>query len=119
MPQVFEEIRQQIHEIRNLVAPFDLRLANLDAQIAASRLLFEERTAALEIKVMATGFRLDEQSGRIEDILENYGQLSERVKRLEGEIKLCTKTEPAKPPNVHVDKTAAIKLPPPGPSLAS
>jgi hypothetical protein len=112
MPQVFEEIRQQIHEIRNMVAPFDFRLANLDAQIAASRLVFEERTAALETKVMATSFRLDEQGCKIEDILENYGQLSERVKRLEGEIKLCAKAEPAKPLPVHADKTNPNVLPP-------
>ena len=61
MPQLFEEIRQQIHEIRNPVAPFDLRLANLDAKITASRALFEERTSALENRMMVNTFRLDEQ----------------------------------------------------------
>jgi len=112
MPQVFEEIRRQIHEIRNLINPFDLRLANLDAQIAASRTLFEEKTSVLEIKVMANAFRIDEQACRIEDILENYGLLSERVKRLETEIKLCPKPEPAKPLPVHEDKTAPPIVPP-------
>ena len=91
MAQVFEEIRQQIHEIRNLINPFDLRLASLDAQIAASKTLFAERTATLEVRVMATAFRLDEHAGKIEDILENYNQLSDRVKRLEAEMVLCRK----------------------------
>lgn len=96
-----------------MMAPFDFRLANLDAQIAASRLLFDERTSALETRVMATSFRLDEQGGRIEDILENYGQLSERVKRLEGEIKLCVRSEHAKPSPVYADKKNPAILPSP------
>lgn len=94
MPHVFEEIRQQIHEIRSLMAPFDLRLANLDAQITASRAFFEERTTALETRVMATAFRLDVQGDKIEAILDNYGQLSARVLQLEAEIKHCRKLDP-------------------------
>ena len=112
MPQVFEEIREQIHEIRNLVAPFDLRLANLDAQITASRALLEQRTAVLETRVMATSFRLDEQEGKIEAILDNYGLLSARVMRLETEMKLYPKPEPAKASPVHADKTAPTIVPP-------
>ncbi|HEY1788565.1 MAG TPA: hypothetical protein VGJ73_10435 [Verrucomicrobiae bacterium] len=112
MPQVFEEIREQIHEIRNMVAPFDLRLANLDAQITASRALLEQRTATLETKVMATSFRLDEQGGKIEAILDNYGQLSARVHKLETEMKLFPKQEPAKASSVHADKTNPTIAPP-------
>ena len=93
MAQVFEDILQQIHEIRNLIDPFDQRLANLEAQIAANRKSFLERTAALEIRVMASTYRLDEQTGRVEDILENYSQLLGRVKRLEAAITLCQKPE--------------------------
>jgi chromosome segregation ATPase len=112
MPQVFEEIRQQIHEIRNLINPFDLRLAHLDAQIAASRTLFVEQTAALETRLTANTFRLNEHAGKIEDILENYDRLSERVQRLETEIKLCPKGETAKSPATHADKSSPTIIPP-------
>jgi chromosome segregation ATPase len=112
MPQVFEEIRQQIHEIRNLINPFDLRLAHLDAQIAASRTLFVEQTTALETKLAANTFRINEHAGKIEDILENYDRLSERVLRLEKEIQLCPKTEPSKPSAAHADKSSPTIIPP-------
>jgi hypothetical protein len=105
MAEVFEQIRQQIHEIRNLVGPFDLKLANLDAKVAASRVFFDQRTALLETKVLATAFRLDEQGGKLEGVIDDYGQLSARVLRLETEMQLWKKQEPAKPFRPHDDKT--------------
>jgi hypothetical protein len=47
-----------------------------------------EQTTALETKLAANTFRINEHAGKIEDILENYDRLSERVLRLETEIKL-------------------------------
>jgi hypothetical protein len=111
MPEVFEEIRQQIHEIRNLVGPFDLKLANLDARIAASRVFFDQRTTLLETKVLATAFRLDEQGGKLEGVIDDYGQLSARVLRLETEMQIWKKQEPAKPLRAHEDNTTPPKNP--------
>jgi hypothetical protein len=113
MPELFEQIRQQIHEIRNLVGPFDLKLANLDAKITASRTFFEQRTALLETKVLATGFRLDEQGGKLDGVIDEYGQLSARVLRLETEMQLWKKQQPAKSSRTHEDKTAPPKNPAP------
>jgi hypothetical protein len=47
----FDQIREQIHEIRNFLSPLDLKLENLDHQITKSRISFESKAAELESKI--------------------------------------------------------------------
>jgi hypothetical protein len=47
----FEQIREQIHEIRNFLSPLDLKLENLDHQITKSRISFESKAAELESRM--------------------------------------------------------------------
>jgi chromosome segregation ATPase len=51
MENHFEQIRQQIHEIRNFLGPLDLKLEGLDQQITKSRISFESRASELESKI--------------------------------------------------------------------
>ena len=109
MREVFEEIREQIHEIRNLIGPFDLKLSNLDHQITVSRVLFEERTAALETRV---SLKLGQQDVKIADILAGHEQLSERINRLELTLNVPEKPGKGKTAPAHEDKTSPDLLPP-------
>ena len=117
MREVFEEIREQIHELRNLVGPFDLKLSNLDHQIAVSRTFFEEKAAALESKVQATSFRVDQHDGKIADLMTGQEDLSERIKRLELTLNIPVKAGKSKAAPVHEDKAAPDILPPQSPAL--
>jgi hypothetical protein len=49
----FEQIREQIHEIRNFLGPLDVKLEGLDYQIKRSRATFEMKTLELETKIAA------------------------------------------------------------------
>ena len=51
MKTEFEQIREQIHEIRNFLGPLDIKLENLDHQVSKSRLSFETKAAELESKI--------------------------------------------------------------------
>ena len=112
MQDVFQEIREQIHDIRNLVGPFDLKLSALDHQITASRVFFEEKTAALESRM---SLRLDHQDVKIADILADQKQLSERMNRLELVLELPKKGGKTAP--VREDKTSPEILPPQSPAV--
>jgi hypothetical protein len=96
MQNTFEEIRRQIHEIRNFLAPFDLKLAILDERIAKSRVLFEQRVGRVE-----SG--LEEQGLKILDLLE-------RVNLVEMLLKI--------PPKQLMVRKSATPSPGPGPSPA-
>ena len=113
MQDVFHEIREQIHEIRNLIGPFDLKLSALDHQISASRAFFEEKTAALESRVTS---RLDRQDIKIADLLVGQSQMSERIKRLELTLGTPAQLEKGTVAPVREDKATPDILPPQSPT---
>ena len=76
MADMFEQIREQIHEIRNIVGPVDLKLANMEHQLT-------EKTLTLESKVLGVLFRLEKLEGKISDIVAGQEKITVRVKGLE------------------------------------
>ncbi len=83
MKDAFEQVRQQIHEIRNIIGPVNLKLADMEHQITTSKAYLEEKNSRLESKLLTTLFRLDMQDLQIANILSGLEKMSERVKRLE------------------------------------
>ncbi|HTR40665.1 MAG TPA: hypothetical protein VMH87_03540 [Pseudomonadales bacterium] len=83
MKDAFEQVRQQIHEIRNIIGPVNLKLADMDHQIATSKAYLEEKVMTLESKLLATVFRLDKQDLKIAELLAGQQKMTERMKRLE------------------------------------
>lgn len=81
----FDQIRQQIHEIRNLIGPVNLKLAEMEHQITTSKAFLEEKTLILESKLMAVLFRLDNQEAKIAHIQTENEKLSERMEKFEHE----------------------------------
>lgn len=118
MEDVFENIREQLHEIRNIVGPVDLKLSNLEHQFARTRTLLEERNIAIESRLSATIIRTDEQTSQISDVLEQNARLSERVRRIELILKIAPIPDDGKPLPTHEDKAKSLKLPPPGPAAS-
>ena len=51
MDAIFEEIRGQIHEIRNFLGPLDIKLEALDYKISRSREFFELKTSQFETTI--------------------------------------------------------------------
>ena len=51
MKEEFDQIRDQIFEIRKLLGPLDFKLENLDNQVSRTRMSFELKTARLESKI--------------------------------------------------------------------
>ena len=68
MKTEFEQIREQIHEIRNFLGPLDIKLENLDHQISKSRLSFETRTAELESRMTINSSEIALHSEQIRQI---------------------------------------------------
>jgi hypothetical protein len=83
MNDVFEQIRQQIHEIRNIVTPVDLKFAFLEGKIDDYKSSLEEAGRALESKLLANIHRLDNQDIKIADIVGALERLAQRVRQLE------------------------------------
>jgi acetolactate synthase small subunit len=76
MSDTFEQIRHQIHDLRNLIGPVNLKLADMEHQIITCRDYIEEKTGTLESKLLSALFRLDRQDIKI-------AEMSERMSRLE------------------------------------
>jgi len=83
MRDAFEQIRQQIHEIRNVVGPVNLKLADMELQILDAKTAFEERALALESKVFGAMFRIDKHDIQIANITALQEKLMEQMKRIE------------------------------------
>jgi hypothetical protein len=64
----FEQIRDQIHEIRNFLGPLDLKLEGLDYQITRSRLSFELKSLELENQLAQHSTQIDQHSEQIRQI---------------------------------------------------
>ena len=80
MENTFEEIRKQIHDIRNFLAPFDLKLASLDERIAKMRLSLDEHLRALEAKLLASSFKAEEQALELMDLLDRVNWIEMALK---------------------------------------
>ena len=61
-----EEIREQIHELRNFLGPLDITISNLEAQIKANKADLERKNIELEMKIAELARRLELQKGNIE-----------------------------------------------------
>ena len=83
MRDTFDQIRDQIHEIRNPVGPVNLKLANMEHQIVTSRAFLEERAMTLESKLLGALFRMDKQDLKIADLMASQEKLLERMNRFE------------------------------------
>lgn len=124
MQSAFEEIRDEIHKIRNLLGPIDLKLDNLDHKISVSRITFESKTSELEAKIAANSLKISEQSLRITTNSDDLVQQSERIKRIELFLKMPQSAEKqvsVVPAPVHEDKTNPViqpQIPPASPSTS-
>lgn len=105
MTDIFQEIREQIHEIRNAIAPVDFKLANFEHDIKDCRIFFEQKAQALEARVFANTFRLEEQNNKIANILE-------RLQWIELALKVPPKpeSESGKPPPANGEKVIQLPL---------
>ena len=68
MENQFEQIREQIHEIRNFLGPLDIKLDNLDRQIAKSRFSFETKASELESRIVEQSAELALHAEQIRQI---------------------------------------------------
>lgn len=117
MQNTFEEIREQIHEIRNMLGPIDIKLDNLDHKITAGRISFEAKAADLESKIAAGALRISEQWTKISAHSDELAQQSERISRIELLLKMpvAAMEKPAAAP-VRKDPLAPEIIPPPKPA---
>jgi hypothetical protein len=64
----FEQIREQIREIRGFPGPLDIKLETLDYQIKRSRATFELKAAGLKSKVAANSTEIAHHTEQIRQI---------------------------------------------------
>ena len=69
MKEQFEQIRDQIYDIRRFLGPLDIKLENLDNQISRTRISFELRTSVIEAKIAEHSSLLARQSEQLSQIL--------------------------------------------------
>lgn len=114
MQNTFEEIRRQIHEIRNFLAPFDLKLAVLDERIAESRAFFEQKIGRTESSLLENSFNLEKQGLTIMDLLErvNWIELVMKIPPVPARANPCACPSPARE-----DKKRPEILPPQKPEV--
>lgn len=93
----FEQIREQIHEIRNFLGPLDLKLSSLDHQITKSRVSFEVKALELESKMAV-------QSSEI-------ALHSEQIMQIQMFLKMPQTMDNRAPTPVHKDKQSPIQIP--------
>jgi chromosome segregation ATPase len=115
MQNAFEEIREEIHAIRNLLGPIDLKLDNLDHKITISRITFESKVSELNGKIAATSSRLSEHEVKISEYSDEIAEQSERLKRIELFLKMPQNAEKHAAAPVHEDKASPSIIPPQAP----
>jgi hypothetical protein len=116
MQDAFEEIREQIHEIRNILGPVDIKLDNLDHKITASRITLESKISDLDAKNAANSLRLSEQAIKISEHSDEIALQSERLKRIELFLKVSQSAEKSAAAPVREDKANPGAIPPQKPS---
>ncbi|MGH7941727.1 MAG: hypothetical protein ACREE6_17555 [Limisphaerales bacterium] len=118
MHNTFEDIREQIHEIRNLLGPIDIKLDNLDHKISASRISFESSAADLHAKIAAESLRITQYWDSVSNHSVQLAQQFERIRRIESLLKIpegIEKPVPVAP--VHEDKLNPEVIPPQKPQV--
>ena len=116
MHDAFEQIREQIHEIRNYLGPLDLKLENLDHQITVSRISFESKVTELDARISANSLKTAEQGVKLDQYSDELARQSERIKRIELLLKIPGVLEtPAQSP-VRQDKLSPGLMPPQSPA---
>jgi len=115
MQDAFEQIREQIHELRNYLGPLDLKLENLDHQITISRISFEAKTTELEAKLSINSQKVAEHGIRIDQYSDELARQSERIKRIELFLKMPSVIEKQTQAPVREDKLNPDILPPQNP----
>ena len=81
MQEILEEIWKQIHDIRNLCAPFEFKLALLEEHITELRGL-GNRMGGVESLLQAHTLKLEEQGLEIATLLERLDWIEPAVKAL-------------------------------------
>jgi chromosome segregation ATPase len=115
MQNAFEEIREQIHAIRNLLGPIDLKLDNLDHKITASRTTFESKVSDLGSKIAANTSRISEHELKISEHSDEIAQQFERIRQIELFLKMPRNPEKHSVAPVHEDKANPVVIPPQNP----
>jgi chromosome segregation ATPase len=115
MQNAFEEIREQIHAIRNLLGPIDLKLDNLDHKITASRMTFESKVSDLGSKIAANTSRISEHELKISEHSDEIAQQFERIRQIELFLKMPWNPEKHSVAPVHEDKANPVVIPPQNP----
>ena len=107
MQDAFEQVLEQIHQIRNFLAPLDIKLENLDHQISVSRLAFESKASELDAKVASNSLRLTEQAVKINEHAAEIRTQAQQLRQILLFLKMpeTETTIAAHPPTpVHEDK---------------
>jgi hypothetical protein len=111
MQDAFEQVREQIHQIRNYLSPLILKLDSLDHEIVVSRKAFEARATDLESKISVTSLRVTEQEMKIDEHAEALALQAERIKRIEMLLNLQKAIEITRAAPVHEDKLSTESPP--------
>jgi len=80
MQKTFEEIRNQIHEIRSFLGPVDMKLAGLDHRLAEMRVLLEERFTSFESRLVGNSFKFGEQDSKIAELSDRVNWIEQMLK---------------------------------------
>jgi hypothetical protein len=105
MENTFEEIRREIHDIRNFLWPLDVKLAGLDHQIAEMRVFLDERFGGVESRLLVYKFKFEEQDVKM-------AAFSERLERVELALQTPPKAAGQQTLPAREDKTNPEILPP-------
>ena len=116
MQNAFEQIRDEIHAIRNFLGPLDLKLENLDHHINASRTAFETRASQLESRISSNTLQLTDHSDRLSRYSDEIARQSERIRQIELFLKMPQAVEKTAPASAHEDKLNPGVLPPQNPA---
>jgi chromosome segregation ATPase len=112
MQTAFEEIREELHKIRNLLGPIDLKLDSLDHKITVSRITFEAKASELDGKIASNSSRLSDHEIKISSHSDEIAQQSERLRRIELFLKMPSDTEKHSAAPVREDKVNPAVIPP-------
>ena len=113
MKDLFEQIREQIRDIRAFLGPMDLKLQSLDHQISANSITFEAKVAQFESRMAVHSLRIEEQASQTAENTDNISFLSEQIRQIRQFLKMRERTQTPTP--VREDKQNPAILPPQAP----
>lgn len=97
----FEQIREQIHEIRNFLGPLDVKLEGLDYQVKRSRASFETKAIELESNIAVHSSEI--------------ARHSEQIRQIQVFLNMPQAIQGSPSAPVREDKQKSIQVPPPAP----